>query len=373
MPFPRPLTLSCLLLALTPASLPGQSAAAPAPAPAASAPAAAAPAKPQPAYLNDPKFVEAFNDAKTLEKKHQYVFALDGYKKANKIAGGSCRDCLQKMYQIQLGEHSYKEAIASAEQLKALATAPVERSVAQTDLGNALLAEGGDKPKPPQLDAAHAAYQAALTDYPKNLNARYHDACVLARMGKNEDASKEFAACAEAAPATDPMRVRARHFAEEPALSMSKMAPAFEVTALDGTRFNLDNMGGKVVLIDFWATWCGPCNAELPHMKKIAKEFANEPLVIISISWDSDAQKWKDFIAKNEMTWLQYRDADHSLSERFGINAIPHYFTIDSDGVLTAEMMGSGSDVEGKLKKLIKRAREAEQMHPVEKAENKTP
>ena len=65
------------------------------------------------------------------------------------------------------------------------------------------------------------------------------------------------------------------------------------------------------------------------------------------------------FIAKNEMTWEQYLDADHNLSTRFGISAIPHYFTIDSDGVLTAEMLGSGSDVEGKLKKLVAKAKAA--------------
>ena len=95
-------------------------------------------------------------------------------------------------------------------------------------------------------------------------------------------------------------------------------------------------------------------------MKKIARDFAGQPLVIISVSWDSDAAKWKEFLAKNEMTWVQYRDADHELSRRFGIDAIPHYFTIDSDGVLTAEMLGSGSDVEGKLKKLIAKARESQ-------------
>jgi peroxiredoxin len=94
-------------------------------------------------------------------------------------------------------------------------------------------------------------------------------------------------------------------------------------------------------------------------VQHIAKEFANEPFTVISISWDADETKWKDFIAKHEMTWMQYRDADHKLSERFGVNAIPHYFTIDSDGVLTAEILGSGNDVEGKIKKLIKRAKEA--------------
>jgi alkyl hydroperoxide reductase subunit AhpC len=95
-------------------------------------------------------------------------------------------------------------------------------------------------------------------------------------------------------------------------------------------------------------------------MKRIAKEFAGQPLVIISVSWDSDAAKWKDFIAKKGMTWVQYRDADHELSRQFEVNAIPHYFTIDSDGVLTSEMLGSGSDVEGKLRKLVAKAKAAQ-------------
>jgi hypothetical protein len=99
-------------------------------------------------------------------------------------------------------------------------------------------------------------------------------------------------------------------------------------------------------------------------MKKIAKEFAGQPLIIISVSWDSDEAKWKEFVNKNEMNWVQYRDADHTLANAFGINSIPHYFTIDSDGVLTAEMLGEGSDVEGKLKKLVAKAKVARESAP---------
>lgn len=95
-------------------------------------------------------------------------------------------------------------------------------------------------------------------------------------------------------------------------------------------------------------------------MKKITKEFAGQPLVIISVSWDDDDAKWKQFVARNGMDWVQYRDANHQLARMFGINAIPHYFTIDSDGVLTSEMLGEGSNVEGKLKKLIARAKLAQ-------------
>ncbi len=289
-------------------------------------------------------------EAKDLVKKRQYAFALDDYKKANKIAGGNCFSCLKQVYELDMGLHEYKDAVAAATQMETLATLPSDKSIAAGDRGAALLAQGGEKPKPAQLEAAHSAFQTALSDYPKNISAQYQDGCVLARMGKNDEAKQAFAACSVAASPKDPMRVRAAHFAENPELSLHKMAPAFEVIALDGTHFNLDNMGGRVVLIDFWATWCGPCNAELPHVQKIAREFANEPFTVISISWDADEAKWKDFISKHEMTWLQYRDADHKLSE---------HFTIDSDGVLTAEMLGSGSDVEGKIKKLLKRAKES--------------
>ena len=313
----------------------------------------------KPAYESDPRFVDALADAKRLMRKHDYFFAREAYLKANKISGDTCTTCLDSLFDLNLGLAKYKDAQANASRLVELAPTPTDKSIAETKRARALLMQAGDKPKPPQLDAVHAVLQTALTEYPRNLAARWEDACVLARMGQLDKAASEFSACADTASSNDPMRVRARHFAENPSLSLAKMAPGFEVTASDGSRFNLDNMGGRVVLIDFWATWCGPCNAELPHMKKIAKEFANDPLVIISISWDKDADKWKQFIDKNEMTWLQYRDADHKLSERFGVNAIPHYFTIDSDGVLTAEMLGEGADVEGKLKKLIKRARES--------------
>jgi thiol-disulfide isomerase/thioredoxin len=116
---------------------------------------------------------------------------------------------------------------------------------------------------------------------------------------------------------------------------------------------------GKVVLIDFWATWCGPCREALPHMREIAKKFQGQPLVVLSVSLDGDEQKWKDFIAKNGMTWPQYYDGGFTgpISKMFGVQAIPHTFTIDADGVLQDEHIGDAS-IEGKLKKLVGRARE---------------
>jgi thiol-disulfide isomerase/thioredoxin len=307
-------------------------------------------------YKSNPKFQSAMAEAKQLQKERQFFFAMEAYKKANKIAAGKDADCLKSLFDLQMKAGNYKDAVVTTTSLEALATTPAEKSKVETDRGSVLYFAAGDK-KRDLLTSADAAFKAALADNPTNASALYMDGRVLARLGQMDAAREQFKACLNCISPKDPSYLRAQHFAEDPALSLHKMAPAFTVTALDGSKFNLDAMGGRVVLIDFWATWCGPCNEELPHMKKIAKEFAGQPLVIISVSWDSDETKWKDFINKNEMTWVQYRDADHVLSKNFGVDAIPHYFTIDSDGVLTAEMLGEGSDVEGKLKKLIARAK----------------
>jgi thiol-disulfide isomerase/thioredoxin len=311
-------------------------------------------------YESDAKFVSAMAEGKKLSTTGDMIFAIDSYKKANKISGGKCAECLQQMNTLQMKMGSYKDAAVTAAELTAIATTPVERSNAESLRGQALYAQGGDKPKPAQLQETDEALKAAIADDPKNIAARYVDGMVLARMGQMDAARQQFEACLAGVSPNDPSYIRAKRFAENPAISYAKRAPAFTVTALDGSKFTLDAMGGRVVLIDFWATWCGPCNEELPQMKRIAKEFAGQPLVIISVSWDSDAAKWKDFIAKNGMTWVQYRDANHELSTRFEVNAIPHYFTIDSDGVLTSEMLGSGSDVEGKLRKLQAKAKAAQ-------------
>lgn len=311
-------------------------------------------------YTKNEKWVAAMRQAQAEMRTHRPQFAKDDYNKANKIAGGSCWECLDGIYRAEMGEGDYKGAIETAAKLESASSSPMERSIAQFDRGDAIYAKAGEKLKPEQLEQAHAAFQQALATYPKNLSALFRDGQVLAHMGKMDEAKTCFTECAALAKPTDPARFRAQHFAEDPKLALEKRAPAFEVTALDGTKFNLDAMGGRVVLIDFWATWCGPCNEALPEVKRIAKDFAGQPLVIISVSWDSDEQKWKQFIAKNEMGWTQYRDADHSLSNAFGVNAIPHYFTIDSDGVLKAEMMGAGADVEGRIRKLVEKAREAQ-------------
>jgi thiol-disulfide isomerase/thioredoxin len=318
-------------------------------------------AQPAQDYRKNPKFRTAISDGKLLARNQEYELAIASYEEANEIARGKDKGCLRALIDLEITSGNYADAIDTAHAFRAIATTAAEKSYAETTRGRVLFLQAepqsGSQYDVALLNNADTAFNAALSLDPKNASALLTDGEVLVHLGQIEAARTKFKACLACMKPDDPSYERTRRFAENPALALQQMAPAFTVTALDGSRFNLDKMNGRVVLIDFWATWCVPCLKELPHLKEIAKDFAGQPLVILSISWDEDQQAWKDFIAKNGMAWPQYRDADHRLGQLFEIEGLPSYFAIDSDGVLTAEMLGEGSDVEGKLKKLVARAK----------------
>jgi thiol-disulfide isomerase/thioredoxin len=322
-------------------------------------------AQARPDYKANPKFKTAMSDGKVLAEDQQYDLAVAAYLEANDIAHGRCKPCLKAIIELQIDNGDYDDAIDTAEAFKALTTTPTEKSYALTSRGRALFLQAepqkaGSKYDPALLNAADAAFKAALTLDPKNFTALFTGGQVLVHLGQTEAARAQFRTCLISIKPDDPLYLRTQRFAEEPALALRQLAPAFTVRTLDGSRFNLDQMNGRVVLVDFWAIWCGPCKEELPQIKQIAKDFAGQPLIILSISSDEDAQTWKDFIQKNGMTWPQYRDTGHRLGQLFQVEGIPSYFTIDSAGILTSEMLGGGFDIEGKLKKLVAKAKTAE-------------
>jgi thiol-disulfide isomerase/thioredoxin len=312
-------------------------------------------------YRKNPRFRTAVRDGSLLAKNQEYDLAIASYEEANEIAHGKDKGCLRALIDLEIKNHNYDDAIETAHAFGAIATTTAERSYAEATRGRVLFLEAepesGSQYDPALLNNADTAFKAALTLDPENASALLADGEVLVHLGQIEAARIKFKACLACIKPDDPSYERARRFVEDPALALRQMAPAFTVTALDGSRFNLDKMNGRVVLIDFWATWCVACLKELPHLKEIAKEFAGQPLVILSISWDEDTQTWKEFIAKNGMTWSQYHDTDHHLGQLFEIEGLPSYFTIDSDGVLTSESLGPDSDIEGKLKKLVTQAK----------------
>ena len=115
-------------------------------------------------------------------------------------------------------------------------------------------------------------------------------------------------------------------------------APEINMTTADGQTVKLSDMKGKLVYIDIWATWCPPCNAEIPHLKALYKHYKdNENVEIISISVDEDVDAWKQKIVAKEMTWKQFiciGDDTMALSENYNLRSIPRFLIINKDGKL---------------------------------------
>jgi thiol-disulfide isomerase/thioredoxin len=347
----RLLSIACLALIGTVINSTCQGQTTPTPAPKASAVSA------EPV---DPKAKQTFEDAVRLLQKHSYTFALDGFRKADKQDGGHCVPCETKAYLAARESQDFKAAREETGLLLEHVTSSADKAQVHYMTGAVCLSEGLRSNHEKSFEAADSEFQAALQLQPGKSDCLYGDGMALAHLKQDGTARERFQQFLTLAPKTDVDYARAERFAEHPELARARMAPNFQLTALDGHTITLESLTGKVVLIDFWATWCGPCREALPRVREIARKFQGQPFVVVSISMDNDDAKWRDFVAHNGMTWMQYRDGNFEgpIAKMFAVNAIPATFTIDADGVLQDQHVGD-AEIEGKIKKLIARAQEA--------------
>ena len=155
---------------------------------------------------------------------------------------------------------------------------------------------------------------------------------------------------------------RIRALAESKLRFARELASPIELkfTAIDGREVDLARLRGKVVLLDFWATWCPPCRAELPNVKKVYAAFHVQGFEIVGISMDraGDLQKLKDFVAREGMPWPQnfegrkHNEGGNSLAARFAVTGIPAMMLLDRSGRIVS-LNAAGPRLEAEVKQLL--------------------
>jgi peroxiredoxin len=132
-------------------------------------------------------------------------------------------------------------------------------------------------------------------------------------------------------------------------------APDFTQAQPDGTPLSLSSLRGKLVLIDFWASWCGPCRVENPNVVKLYDRFKDKGFDILGVSLDSNREAWLDAIAADGLTWRHVSDLKYwqnAVAVQYAVRSIPHTVLVGPDGVIIAKNL-RGAALEAKVAQIL--------------------
>jgi thiol-disulfide isomerase/thioredoxin len=180
-------------------------------------------------------------------------------------------------------------------------------------------------------DQGVAMIKQLKTDYPDTKFAKNADN-ILAMIAKQAEAKKV-----------------------QSALAVGSKLPDFDEKDLAGNPLSIASHKGKIVMIDFWATWCPPCRAELPNVIATYQKHHTEGFDIIGVSLDEDRAKLDAFLKKQDMTWPQFFDGkgwSNKLAVKYGIESIPATFLLDGDGNIIGKDL-RGDDLEAAVAKAV--------------------
>ncbi|MBU2608008.1 MAG: TlpA family protein disulfide reductase [Chloroflexi bacterium] len=143
---------------------------------------------------------------------------------------------------------------------------------------------------------------------------------------------------------------------ETSAPEIGNLAPDFQLQTLDGQTFSLSGVRGKPVLLNFWATWCGPCRFEMPFLQEIYDEYSNKGLVVIAVDIGESKSDVENFMQREGLTLPALLDSQTEVAKLYRVAAIPTTFFIDKDGIIRGRQIGAFTDkaaIEKGLKKIM--------------------
>ena len=294
------------------------------------------------AQTDDSTVEEELDKGKELLRQRKYEEALKSFKRANEMRQKKCAECFHLMAEAYFGLEAYKNVIECADSVIELAgTNSKVVMLGHNHKGLALqsLAENKDQKR---LKEAEAEFRLALAggESPPAV-LHYNLGMVLLQMSRDQEGIAELQQYTKLQP-TGATADTARKMMENPRRAREDYAPDFSFTTSAGEYLSLEEMRGKVVVLDFWGTWCPPCVESVPSLRSLHKRYAKEPsFVLIGISSDSEEEPWREFIDKNRMIWPQYWDRDRKIARLFGVRAFPSYIVIDHEGVVRFRSVGS--------------------------------
>ena len=307
---------------------------------------------------DDEAYEQEILKGKDLLRRRQFEDALKSFKRANELRDKKSAQCFDLMAEAYLGLQAYKNVIESADKVVELGGDDKVMLARAYNIKGLALQASAEKKDQKKLQGAEAAFRQALTIEGVSPVVRYNLGVTLMQLNRDAEGVAEINQYIKAQP-NGAFVETARKIAENPRRARENYAPDFAFTSLQGEYISLEDLRGKVVVLDFWGTWCRPCVDSVPSLRSMHKKFLKEPsFVLIGISSDSDEETWKEFTEQNKMVWPQYRDRDKRIHRAFGIRAFPTYIVIDHEGIVRFQSIGAGwehsADLQAAIQKQVK-------------------
>lgn len=287
---------------------------------------------------------------KALHEK-KYDEALKEFKRGIKIENDKCSRCYVRLAEAQADVRDEKGALKSSDKAITVAVSDAERADAHAAKATTMLRLGGAK----VLKDAEAEYKQAIQLAPKSADSYLGLAVVLFKQSRDVDGQEQLAIFLKMMP-NGAYAEYARKLQANPRRAREEFAPDFQVTTIKGQTISSADFRGKVLVLDFWATWCPPCRASVPEIKELTRKYPSDKLVVLSVSADRNDKQWREFIERQNMDWLQYRDEDGHVLRAMGVHVFPTYLLIDPEGVIRERIVGENphQSISGQLKDKLK-------------------
>lgn len=297
---------------------------------------------------------KALDQARISAMSGRIEEAVQGFHKAAELKKGQCAECFQGLGMVYFQAGQYRDAAVALR--KAIALKPENEAVLANLLGVSLYLQDDKK----SLEEAAAAFKKAIElskgTMPK---AHYNLGYALIKSGKEAEGIAELKKYVELEP-DSPNAESARDVITNPKLAKAKIATDFKVKGTDGKELSLRNLRGKVVLLDFWASWCGPCRVEMPAVKRVWQKYGGDKFVIVGINMDRTKEAFESYVKSEGLTWPQYYDGqvwNNKITQLYGVKGIPYTVLIDKDGAIRAVSL-RGNQLYNKIADLVKEAQE---------------
>lgn len=294
-----------------------------------------------------PAWQEALDEGRDLLQENKPGEAVKAFRKADKMAGGSCVECHLGLAAAFNQLSAFKETLKSTDAALKLTTETGALIRAHHHRGLALFALAGDDPA--QLKQAEEAFRRVLELSRGEANtARFNLGMALLKQSRDAEGVAVLKEYVEKEPNAKDAKY-ARSLIENPLRARKRIVPDFELATLTGEYLTAADLKGKVILLDFWGTWCAPCVAAVPSLRSLSRRMKEDPFILLSVSTDQDEAALRDFIARNKMDWPQVWDKDHDFSEECRISRYPSYLLVSHEGEIVYATSGWGEGIEREL------------------------